>query len=73
VLDKILDKDSPGMEQVVKQNKVSVCGYGPIMSLMEYSKNLQPDYGIEILARGHSGEVIPSREVVNYISMIMYQ
>jgi AmmeMemoRadiSam system protein B len=73
VLDKILDKDSPGMEQVVKQNKVSVCGYGPIMSLMEYSKNLHPDYRIEILARGHSGEVIPSREVVNYISMIMYQ
>jgi len=73
VLDKIMDKDTAGIEQVVKQDHISVCGYGPIMSLMEYTRKLHPDYDIQILARGHSGEVIPSREVVNYISMIMYQ
>jgi AmmeMemoRadiSam system protein B len=73
VLDKILVRDPAGIEQVVNQSQVSVCGYGAIMSLMEYSGNLDPEYEIEILARGHSGEVIPSREVVNYISMIMYQ
>lgn len=73
VLDKILIRDPAGIEQVVNRNQVSVCGYGPIMSLMEYAGNLYPEYEIEILARGHSGEVIPSREVVNYISMIMYQ
>jgi len=73
VLDKILVRDAAGIEQVVSQNQISVCGYGPIMSLMEYARSLYPEYEIEVLARGHSGEVIPSREVVNYISMIMYQ
>jgi AmmeMemoRadiSam system protein B len=73
VLDKILVRDAAGVEKVIKQKHISVCGYGPIMTLMEYARSLYPEYGIEILARGHSGEVIPSREVVNYISMIMYQ
>lgn len=73
VLDKILKKDSEGIEEAVKQHQISVCGYGPIMSLMEYTRAMYADYQIQILARGHSGEVIPSREVVNYISMIMYQ
>jgi len=73
VLDKILDRDAAGIEKVIKQQHISVCGYGPIMSLMEYSRAQFADYEVQILARGHSGEVIPSLEVVDYISMIMYQ
>ncbi|MEN8201324.1 MAG: AmmeMemoRadiSam system protein B [Bacteroidota bacterium] len=73
VLDRIQARDAAGIERIVKQKHISVCGYGPIMSLMEYAGSISPEYEIQILARGHSGEVIPSREVVNYISMIMYQ
>jgi len=73
VLDKVLVRDAAGVEEVVKKHRVSVCGYGPIMSLMEYSRSLYADYQLQVLARGHSGEVSPSREVVNYISMITYQ
>lgn len=73
VLDKIMSRDTAGIEQVVKQDRISVCGYGPIMGLMEYVRSFCPEYQIQLLARGHSGEVSPSREVVNYISMIMYQ
>jgi len=73
VVDKILSRNTRGVEQAVKDHHVSVCGYGPIMALMNYSMALDKHYRIRILARGHSGEVIPSLEVVDYISMIMYQ
>ncbi len=43
------------------------------MSLMEYAFALLPEYNIQILARGHSGEVYPSPEVVDYVSMILFQ
>jgi AmmeMemoRadiSam system protein B len=73
VLDQILQRHAAGVERAVHENRVSVCGYGPIMSLMEYASAHAPDYKIEILARGHSGEVSPSPEVVDYISLIAYQ
>jgi AmmeMemoRadiSam system protein B len=73
VVDEILSGNPPGVERAVEDNNLSICGYGPIMALMEYSKAADPDYRIKILARGHSGEVNPSSEVVDYISMIFYQ
>lgn len=73
VIDHILRRNAPGVEQAVKEKHISVCGYGPIMALMEYARSQSPNYEIEILARGHSGEVSPSPEVVDYISLIAYQ
>ena len=73
VLHEIFGRNAAGVEEIVKQHQVSVCGYGPIMALMEYSEALYTDYQVQILARGHSGQVIPSREVVDYISLILYQ
>ncbi len=73
VLHEIFGRNAAGVEETVKEHQISVCGYGPIMALMEYSKALFADYRIQILARGHSGQVIPSREVVDYISLILYQ
>ncbi len=73
ILDKIIDHNTPGVERAVIENRVSVCGYGPIMTLMEYSGSISSAYQIEILARGHSGEVSPSNKVVDYISLIAYR
>ena len=73
VINEIVSGDASAVEKIVKEQGVSVCGYGPIMVLMEYAKQLNPDYRLEILARGHSGEVIPSSEVVNYLSMILFK
>lgn len=73
VVEEILSRNAGAVEQAVEDHHVSVCGYGPIMTLMDYSMSLDQEYRIRILARGHSGEVVPSGEVVNYISMIMYQ
>lgn len=73
VLDAILAGKTEGVELAVRAHHASVCGYGPIMVLMEYSAKIHRDYRVEILASGHSGEVYPSSEVVHYISMILYQ
>ena len=73
VIDEVLSRNSHGVERAVMVHNLSICGYGPIMALMEYAMALDPQYKIKILARGHSGEVIPSSEVVDYISMIVYQ
>lgn len=70
VLDPIIGRDTEGVERSVQAHRVSVCGFGPIMALMEYSRMVDPDYRVEILARGNSGEVHPSLEVVDYISLI---
>jgi AmmeMemoRadiSam system protein B len=72
ILDRILKHDAPGVEKAVIENHLSVCGFGPVMSLMEYARSKSADYKIEILARGHSGEVSPSPEVVDYISLMFY-
>ena len=72
VLDKIANKDTEGVFQEVRQHKISVCGFGPIMSLMEYSRLKDENYRSIILARGHSGEIIPSDEVVDYVSILFY-
>ncbi len=73
VLDEILARNPMGVETAVNKHRVSVCGYGPIMALMNYAAMIDPDYLIRILARGNSGDVIPSPEVVDYVSMLMYQ
>jgi len=70
VLEKILEKDAEGVHQAVEKYQVSVCGYGPIMALMEYCRLMDPEYHVHLLRRGHSGEVSPSSKVVNYISML---
>jgi AmmeMemoRadiSam system protein B len=73
VLDAILSGTAESVEKSVREHQASVCGYGPIMVLMQYAKEIQDNYRVEILASGHSGEVYPSAEVVHYISMIFYQ
>jgi len=73
VIDKILSRNAEGVESEVNKHRISVCGYGPIMALMEYSGLFDSEYKVEILARGHSGDVSPSREVVDYVSIIIYQ
>lgn len=73
VLNSIRDRDASGVEKAVIEHRISVCGYGPIMSLMEYARLREKKYKIEILARGHSGEVQASREVVDYISIMAYK
>jgi len=70
VIENILNFNSVGVEKVVKEKNISVCGYGPIITLMEYTKLVSENPGIDILKKGHSGEIIPSGEVVDYVSIL---
>ncbi len=70
VLKAVMGKDPVSVEEAVHHHQVSVCGFGPIMALMAYSGLKDPGYGVYMLRRGHSGEVRPSQEVVNYASML---
>ncbi len=72
VVEAIPKLDSETIEKEVKANNLSICGFGPIMSLIEYSKLLSDDIKVQQLRRGHSGEVHPSPEVVHYLSMLFY-
>jgi len=72
VLDEIKALNSEKLYDKVMQNNISVCGYGPIITLMEYSLLLTPKPQTKILCMGNSGDVIPSNEVVDYISILFY-
>lgn len=70
VIENILNLNSVAVEKVIKEKHISVCGYGPIMTLMEYTKLISENPGVDILKTGHSGEIIPSSEVVDYVSIL---
>ncbi len=72
VLQRILNFDPEGTYNEIRTNKISVCGFGPIMSLLYFILDKYPHAKAEILARGHSGQVIPSDSVVDYLSLLFY-
>jgi MEMO1 family protein len=72
VLEQIKNQDIDTLFKLVKEYSISVCGFGPIMCLMEYSR-LSGSYNSCILARGHSGQIIPSDKVVDYVSILFYR
>ena len=72
VLDQIEKQDSEKLYDTVIQNQISVCGYGPIMTLMEYAKLVAEEPGSVILARGNSAKTRSSDSVVDYISILFY-
>ncbi|MCD4747716.1 MAG: AmmeMemoRadiSam system protein B, partial [Bacteroidales bacterium] len=72
VLKGISNLDSSEIYKVIIEKNISVCGYGPIMTLVEYSKLVSSKPQTKILKIGNSGEVIPSNEVVDYASILFY-
>lgn len=73
VIDEILNFNPEGVFQQVQDKNISVCGFGPIMTLMEYAGLITNEPQVEILKIGHSGEIMPSNEVVDYVSMLFYE
>jgi MEMO1 family protein len=72
VVEQIRNQDIEKLYHQVKEFDISVCGYGPIMCLMAYA-GLHGEYCSDIMARGHSGQVLPSQKVVDYISILFYK
>lgn len=73
VIEEILKLNLDGVYKQVKDKDISVCGFGPIMTLMEYAKLVAQEPQVQTLKIGHSGEIIPSNEVVDYVSILFYE
>ncbi len=66
-VDKILELDSKGLYQTVAKHRISACGYGPIMAMLEAVGG----QSAELLKYATSGDVRPMDEVVGYASIII--
>ncbi len=70
VIEQIIAQNTEAIEKVVREKNISVCGYGPIMTLIEYANLVTEKPQVDILRIGHSGEIIASSEVVDYVSIL---
>lgn len=70
--EQICDTNTELFYEIIKSRNMSVCGYGPIMALMEYSKKINENYKAKILSNGHSGDKVHSLSVVSYITFLFY-
>ncbi len=69
----IYELDAAGFYDTVTRHDISICGYAPIMTLIEYCKISNERTQIGLLARGHSGLVNLEDSVVHYLSMLFYE
>ncbi len=72
VINRILNNSIHGLYDTIHENNISVCGYGPIMTLMFYSRMIDSNYKVEILARGNSARQTGEGDVVDYVSALFY-
>ncbi len=70
LLDSISQMNSESLFENVKKNNISMCGYGPVMAVIEYCKNIGEGY-CEVLKYATSGSVSGDfRNVVGYGSAL---
>ncbi len=69
-LEAIDSLDSEEFSRRVRERDISICGFGPIMVLMEYLKLAAKNPRMRIVARGDSGEINNEDQVVDYVSLI---
>ena len=68
VLDAIRDMDEKNLQELIKRNNITTCGYGPISATLVYSK-LRKATKAEVLSYYTSGDIIgDNRSVVGYAS-----
>jgi hypothetical protein len=67
VIDKILALDAAGVETTVMTRNVSMCGYGPVMAMLEAVQG----GSAELLRYATSGDLRPMPEVVGYAGIVV--
>ena len=73
VIKEIENMNPDALYETVIKNRISICGYGPIITLIEYAKLVSENPKSVILARGNSGKTMPSNSVVDYVSILFYK
>ena len=72
VIDRILEFNARDLFDTVRENRISVCGYGAIITLMLYAGMVSDRPEAAVLARGNSGKCGDTDQVVDYVSIAMY-
>jgi AmmeMemoRadiSam system protein B len=67
VLERILEMDAEGVMEVVKANDISMCGYGPVSTMLLACGGSKA----RLLHYGTSGDVRPMDEVVGYAAVVV--
>jgi AmmeMemoRadiSam system protein B len=67
VIDKILALDPKGMFDIVTSNEITMCGYGPVMTMLLSCGGKEA----RLLKYANSGDVRPMDTVVGYAGMIV--
>lgn len=67
-IERILAHDPKGLEETVRKNRISMCGYGPVMAMLEAVK----PQGSKLLKYATSGDVSRMPEVVGYASVALW-
>jgi hypothetical protein len=70
-IEKILKLDSKGLINTVEKNNITMCGYGPVASLITAAKKLGAKKA-ELLKYGTSYEVQPGSSCVGYAAIAIY-
>jgi len=71
-IQQILKIDPGGLIQTVKDNNITMCGYGPVAAMLTAAKELGAK-NAELLKYGTSYEVHPSTSCVGYGSIAVYK
>lgn len=69
----ITNLNTRGFFEAVQNFNLSICGYGPIMVLMEFAKASAIKAATHMLARGHSGQITQHDDVVHYATILIYE
>ena len=72
VIDAILNLSVDSVYNRIVEKNITVCGYGPIMALMEYSMLSFKNTKVRVLARGNSAKSKPIDRVVDYVTILFY-
>ncbi len=67
-IDRIISNDPKGLFDTVQKENISMCGYGPVVSMMIGSGGNEG----KLLKYATSGDVVDQREVVGYGSIAFY-
>ena len=66
-IDQILDLNPKGLYDTVRKNRITMCGSGPVMAMLEAVQGSEA----ELLKYGNSGDVHAMSEVVGYASIVV--
>jgi len=66
-IQQILDLNPKGLYETVRKNRITMCGFGPVMAMLEAVQGTEA----ELLKYATSGDVRPMAEVVGYASIIV--